>query len=290
MPSIESPLHKILKSHREQKRFSLHSIHQETRIPVIYLEAMEAGNWKAFPAEVYLLGFLQKYAKYLGLDPKEMVQIYRREQEAQNMATQEEVKKVEQVAHREQSNTFVKGLVFAVLVLFVGVWWLYTVIEPSSAKKRKSAPERAASAVVSEAAPDESSKLSLAVRARESVWVRIVSDQALQFEGFLPAGTTRQYVAAQDLMLRIGNVYALELTLNERKINPSVGSVQSVGELHLTPESLKDDSILFKTAGSTHTQTESHIRHDPARRRDQVSQNSETPIGPAGHPSGRQKN
>ena len=82
-------------------------LHRLCRIPVIYLEAMEAGNWKAFPAEVYLIGFLQKYSKYLGLDPKESVEIYRREQEAQNSVKQEEVKKV--LEHRVTERTSASG-------------------------------------------------------------------------------------------------------------------------------------------------------------------------------------
>ncbi len=246
MPSIESPLHKILKSQREQKRFSLHSIHQETRIPVIYLEAMEAGNWKAFPAEVYLLGFLQKYAKYLGLDANEMVQIYRKEQEATITVKQEEVKKVEAVVHREQGDSLVKVAVLAALILFVAGGWLYTVLSPGAKKEKPVEASNSAAVQNPVTPPVDDTTLRLNIHARESVWVRVVSDDALQFEGFLTAASSRSYQANQSLQLRIGNVQALELTLNDRKLDPSVGSVQSVGELRLTRASLSDDSLLMK--------------------------------------------
>ena len=55
---MQNKVHGILKSQREQKRFSLQSVHQETKISTAYLEALETGRWDVFPAEVYLLGFL----------------------------------------------------------------------------------------------------------------------------------------------------------------------------------------------------------------------------------------
>ncbi len=249
MPSIEAPLSKILKSHREQKRFSLHSIHQETRIPVIYLEAMEAGNWKAFPAEVYLVGFLQKYAKYLGLDPSEMVQMYRREQEVHDSVKQDQVKKVEQVVHREHNDTFVKGVVLAILLLFVGVGWLYTVLEPDKAQKGGETSElSAAASSVHESPVPVDTPLLLSIFAKESVWVRVSSDHTLQFEGFLTAASSRTYRANESLQLRIGNVHALELTLNDRKIDATAGAVQGVGELQFTRADLPSGSLPHSSA------------------------------------------
>src|SRR5258708_5277288 len=113
---IELKISEILKSRREQKRFSLHSVHQETKISLAYLEAMEAGQWDHFPAEVYLLGFLRKYALYLGLNPEDMIQIYKKERQAVISLKEEETKGRIEVAKKNESVSLIRG---AVLVLFI---------------------------------------------------------------------------------------------------------------------------------------------------------------------------
>lgn len=285
MPSQEQPLHKILKSHREQKRLSLHSIHQETRIPVIYLEAMEAGDWKKFPAEVYLFGFLKKYAKYLGLVPDDMVAQYKKENEVQAAAAKpEDVKKTEHapISHEKESDSFVKGLVFAILILLVGVWWIYTVFQPSKPKTTRQPAmleSQHAAAPLPEEAPVESSRVILDVYARETVWVRLTSDQVLIFEGFLAQGTTRQCQAEQELFVRVGNVKAVELTLNGRRVDPSIGSVQSVGEMKFTKDSLTDESILLRSpeSSASHSSRPAQTARHVAQMENKVVQREFTP-------------
>ena len=50
-------------------------------IPKKYLVALEEGNFKAFPGEVYLKGALRQYSAELKLNPKEMLERYYREKE-----------------------------------------------------------------------------------------------------------------------------------------------------------------------------------------------------------------
>jgi hypothetical protein len=46
---------------------------RETRIPRHHLEALEAEQFDAFPAPVYVRGFLRSYSQYLGLDSKSLL-------------------------------------------------------------------------------------------------------------------------------------------------------------------------------------------------------------------------
>ena len=66
-----------LRANREEKGFSIEQIARDTNIAKRYLEALEDEDFTAFPGEPYLIGFLRNYADYLGLDPEEMVTLYR---------------------------------------------------------------------------------------------------------------------------------------------------------------------------------------------------------------------
>jgi len=49
------------------------------RIRLVYLRALEAGNFAELPGPTYASGFLRSYAEYLGLDSAEMVRRFRAE-------------------------------------------------------------------------------------------------------------------------------------------------------------------------------------------------------------------
>lgn len=64
---------------RSQYRMSLLEISKATRIQVKYLEALESGDHRELPAEVYVRGFLRSYARYLGLSDDAFIKLYDQE-------------------------------------------------------------------------------------------------------------------------------------------------------------------------------------------------------------------
>ncbi len=64
---------------RERKGVDLHRAERDTKIRARYLAALERGDWKELPGDVYTKGFLRNYALYLGLDPDEVLTQWRRE-------------------------------------------------------------------------------------------------------------------------------------------------------------------------------------------------------------------
>ncbi|MFQ6014622.1 MAG: RodZ domain-containing protein [Anaerolineae bacterium] len=67
-----------LRQHREERGLSLAQVEEATRIRLKYLQAMEEEDFGQLPPEVYLRGLLRQYADYLGLDPQEAIDLYRR--------------------------------------------------------------------------------------------------------------------------------------------------------------------------------------------------------------------
>ncbi len=61
---------------REQRGVTLQQIAQRSKIGVRYFEYIEADRHTSLPARVYLRGFLQEYARAVGLDPIKTAEAY----------------------------------------------------------------------------------------------------------------------------------------------------------------------------------------------------------------------
>jgi cytoskeletal protein RodZ len=66
-----------LRTARESKGYSYNQVSKETNIASRYIQALEEEAFDVFPAEAYLLGFLQNYGEYLGLNTQELQSGYR---------------------------------------------------------------------------------------------------------------------------------------------------------------------------------------------------------------------
>jgi hypothetical protein len=65
-----------LRAFREQGGITLREIAESTKISLRYLEYIEADRHAALPAPVYLRGFLQEYARAVGLEPRRTAEAY----------------------------------------------------------------------------------------------------------------------------------------------------------------------------------------------------------------------
>lgn len=67
-----------LRQSRQARRLSLTDVSSALHIRVEYLEALETDAWDKLPGEVYGLGFLRSYARYLELDAEALVEYRKR--------------------------------------------------------------------------------------------------------------------------------------------------------------------------------------------------------------------
>jgi len=68
-----------LKRARRRKKLSIEELEAITKIKSNYIAALESDNYKVLPSEVYIKGFLQTLASYLGFDPADILHHYRRQ-------------------------------------------------------------------------------------------------------------------------------------------------------------------------------------------------------------------
>jgi cytoskeleton protein RodZ len=65
-----------LRAARTAMNKSLDEISNDTNISKQYLAALEEDKYEVFPAPIYIRGFLNVYAKYVGLDPEALMDQY----------------------------------------------------------------------------------------------------------------------------------------------------------------------------------------------------------------------
>lgn len=63
----------LLRETREEKGLTVQQVSIETRIRQVYINAIEAGEVKSLPGEIYKIGFIKTYASFLELDPIEIL-------------------------------------------------------------------------------------------------------------------------------------------------------------------------------------------------------------------------
>lgn len=73
--TMESP-GKFLKKERETRNIPLEEISNFTKIKEHHLKAIEEDHYELLPHTFYVKGYLKDYAKYLSLDPKEIILQY----------------------------------------------------------------------------------------------------------------------------------------------------------------------------------------------------------------------
>lgn len=109
---------------RESESISLEEASNDTKISKRYLEALEENNYSIFPAQVYIRGFLSSYAKYLGLDPKAVLDQYSKLALAQDEGIEGTApKRTTRRVARRRVFMLLAALVFAILGLWALFWF-----------------------------------------------------------------------------------------------------------------------------------------------------------------------
>jgi cytoskeletal protein RodZ len=78
-PIQSETLGNFLKKIRQSSGWQLKDISQRIKIKEEYLQALEEDNYHQLPSPTYARGFLEHYAEFLNLDPKQIIERYRRE-------------------------------------------------------------------------------------------------------------------------------------------------------------------------------------------------------------------
>lgn len=117
------PIGDKLRQTRESKGYTIEQIARDTHIAKRFLEALEDENFDIFPGDPYLLGFMRTYSEYLGLEPEEVVALYK------NLKLQEQPAPIEELISKSPVRPVGRIILIAaavVVVLGVGSYFLFS--------------------------------------------------------------------------------------------------------------------------------------------------------------------
>ena len=132
-----------LKQVREKANVSLSEIAKNTKIRKLYLEMLESGRFDKLPPDVYVKGFLNGYAEYLGIEPADVMKLYEKERGIQRSMkkTRNEDQSIVKKNRKFELPAIVftpkifTGIFFASLVLLGGIYFYREVGEFSKAPR-----------------------------------------------------------------------------------------------------------------------------------------------------------
>jgi cytoskeleton protein RodZ len=220
-----------LKREREARRVSLQDIARITKINLNYLIALEEDRLNILPGEFFIKGTIRAYAKCIGLDENQALNLYLQAGRHQDP----------EVRHPKKRRTmditparWKKLLLIVFLPLLVAA-----VLVLTRPWDQASAPKRKARAFSGQARPLPAEKstleagslpqprpaaqaknLSLALSFQEEVWIRITADGQLLEEGLLQPGEQRIFTAQDRVEMRLGKPGGVDLSINGRKAKP----------------------------------------------------------------------
>jgi transcriptional regulator with XRE-family HTH domain len=238
---------------RESRGLSLADVSEQIRIRSVYLAAIEEERWNAIGAPVYIRGFLRTYARFLGLDPEEVVTDFNgeRQQEAPSEippeGSPEAMPRLDRPAIRGSLLIWAAALVAVLLVAFVVYNELTMHREgtpsivaattaPSPLPSSTASPPASAGSPLpgrpGAAGRPAAGGNSLGVVLSAPSWLRVTVDGSVSMEGTFPAGTTKTFHGRKALV-RIGNAGGVEIYVDGKDVG-KLGESGDVAERAFT--------------------------------------------------------
>ncbi|MCQ9206734.1 MAG: DUF4115 domain-containing protein [Omnitrophica bacterium] len=249
---MQSPreIGKILKEARQRKGVTLENIWNATRIQGKIVEALEEGRADDVLSRVYVTLFLKKYAAFLDLNSRDLVENYK----AFYTAPEDQILDIIETKSEEGSAginiDFRKWVKPALSVALVLLSLFFVTFLGGKAKSfyraRKSVSSRVAKKKVKtkklppQPAPfnkqaqkifpiPKQDKINLALSSVLDVWIKVSVDGKSEFEGTLTKGKKKTFSAANDIKLWAGRAEALNVAINKTSIGKiGKGNVKNI--------------------------------------------------------------
>lgn len=246
-----------LRQAREERGLSLIDVEQATRIRRKFLRALEEERTDVFSGWVHLRGFLRNYALFLGMDPDEMVEVYRKEvwrrhEESPRVFAPQKVLAQRRPLLRLDLLILFGAVVVLLLVALWGDqqgWWSLGVLpdvptavpttavpegmetgtpEPTSEVDRPlvlptPTPRPTNTPVPTPTAtptPTVLDRVVLTVRAVDRAWMQVVVDGEEVFAGFMEPGEEQTWEGQEYVTLSTGNAGGIEVIVNGAELPP----------------------------------------------------------------------
>jgi len=253
---------KVLQGARLEQQLDLPTVSARTKMSIRYLEAIEADDRRSLPSGFFYKSFVDQYARFLGVDPREI------NAEVERLISSDAplpLPGYENVVSRSvspmRSRRFTARRAFLSLATLVTVmlgcsgiylWWHQGKFWAFRTESARSAPppttpasfsrETVAPAPKAVRAEEPEAvaltpgyKVLLNLVAREATWLSISSEGKRLFSGVLAANETKTVAGKESAWMKVGNAAGLDVTLNGKPIGP-LGARGQVLVVVFTPD------------------------------------------------------
>lgn len=252
-----------LRRARETRELSLEDVEKKLRIRRRYLQALEVGDYAALPGQIQARGFLRNYARFLGVPADEALARYEAEVEGRPLQPRarplpEENRNPDlsrptvfpSPPTEEEEGRPAAGMPRATIPILLGVMGLFLLIAvgafvylqflgnspqvvsptPTAGAPTVAAPVAPTSQIVAGADFNPSLDGTVAIRLNptQHVWVRLVADDTVIFQGIAAPGQPLEATASTQIQVETGNGGAFSLTVNGADWGPLGGNGQVV--------------------------------------------------------------
>ena len=253
----------LLRRERERQNLSIKDIEKATSIRALYIDAIEKGEYKTLPGEVYAKGFVRNYANYLKLNANEIVNAFNEEmhpqeelQDAAGSSSAEEARQ-EQSAERnreeyrgpkitslesypmEKSSHGVRNALMVAAAVFVVAFAALIAFggdEESSAPAPRAKTQTQQGQKQTEAAPKPAADgVEVKLSFTDRCWTEVVVDGKTEFEGTAEKGKVLTLKGKDKVRITAGNAGALNYSLNGKDMG-AIGQKGEVVEKTFTKE------------------------------------------------------
>ena len=265
-----------LKTARESKKITLQQISNKTKIDIKFLEAIEEAKFDIMP-DLYIRAFIKEFAQIVDLNPDEIIKKFdsihhgKKEEkpihEEKKEINEEPVKKefgateetmiggqTEQTKKKPMLNYNIG--IAAAFVILVLVYFLFIrqstpeiiteqtsnngEVEDSKPAFEVDTPKTAANFV------PVNDSLQLTVNTTKRVWVKVVSDQNVKYEGMVNAESRINYYASKQFRVVVGNAGSVKLAFNGKPIDEeTVGKIGEVRNIIISPDTVRAYTIII---------------------------------------------
>jgi cytoskeletal protein RodZ len=224
-----------LRHFRTEQSIPIEEVAARTRIQARLLNAIEEGRLDQLPEPVYIKGFIKRFADALGLNGAEFASTFPIGAAIQFIKPSWRHLPAAQLRPIHLYLLYICLVIGAVsslsLLVNRSAQQAQQLPLPSNAQPTKSQEntEPLKLAKVTQSIGDGKS-IQVGITLKAQSWIRVVADGKTEFEGVLPEGTQRTWVANQKLIVRAGNAGGVMVEFNDESVKQlgAPGEVQEV--------------------------------------------------------------
>jgi cytoskeletal protein RodZ len=261
------PVGETLAAERRKQSKSITEVVAATNIIARLINALEAGRYDELPQQAYVRGYIQSYAKFLGMPAAPLLKEYEADLGAGKPRTRlEEVPERTVVPMRDQMHHIPMSTWLTIVIAIIGIgfvlWLVGTVVNRSDAplpippetttstiEPTETVPGVATDTVpasdtvgaegsgsTSSTVDDQTFVLKVDVAEGAASWLRVTVDGLKAYEGTLSGGQTKEWTVTKDAEVQIGKPDDVTVTRDGEAVTPKSKNGIGIVTLSTTAE------------------------------------------------------